>query len=318
MQDLQINLYLFLAVVELAAVLAGTTAFFWWRGKKPSREPAGSDNKESNSYARSLETEIAYTQEQIEVIEQEEKPGIEKCNALTSRLKYLQLELDLQAHDRGAEIWQATLQDRIRMLFSNPGSAGEEEEAPETLAGFEQLREIINSQATAVDEISQNLEDKNAGVDGYEEIQTILKTYETQHEELLRCVDMLEKAAAQGAEDNPENDASEDKESLLTMVNNQQATIDSLRTLFVNLPADDNLPALEKALDSIQQNNRELNDCVTVLEGENERLRDKLEKLSAGEAIAGQEESVKTEDSPGEKPAAEAGAKASAEEKELA
>lgn len=290
MQDLQINLYLFLAVVELAAVLAGTTAFFWWRSKKQQKKPASLDNKESNSYARSLETEIAYTQELIEVIEQEEKPDMEKFNALTSRLKYLQLELDLQAHDRGTELWQAALQDGIGTLFPDPGGAGEGEEAPATLAGFDQLREIINSQATAVDEISQNLDEKQSDIEGYDEIQTILKTYETQHEELLRCVDMLEKAAAQGAEDDLENDSSEDKESLLTMVNNQQATIDSLRTLFVNLPADDNLPALEKALDSIQQNNRELNDCVTVLEGENERLRDKLEKITSGETDVEQED----------------------------
>ncbi len=295
MQALQINFYLFLAVVELAAVLAGTTAFFWWRSKGVQKSSAHPDAKEDKTYAYYLDAEITTAQEVIDTATEDKTADLETTSAHKLRIKYIQLERKLLQHAEEAEQYQVTLTDGIKDLFGNNEKADttpDETDPPDTDAptGFAQLRNIINSQNSAVEELSKNLE-------GNDEIQAILKTYETQNDELIRCVDILEKDADRSSEDGAV-DAPEEENSLLTMVSNQQSTIENLRTLVVKLPADENIPVLEKALDTIQQNNRELNDCVFVLEGENERLRGELEKLSSGQVKSDEAEADLAEGDP--------------------
>lgn len=290
MQDLHINIYLFLLVVELTVVLAAASLFFWWRGRggvELSTQPA---MQPQISYAQYLEEEINDLQEILDNTEHEEVPDAEITSVNHKHLGFLKLEHALQQHEKGSESYQAILKDGMMKLFDIEG--GDEpamEDDQESPAGFVQLREIINSQHSAVGELGQNLAERNDEIDGYEEIQAILQTYETQNEALIHCVDMLEKNASASDEASTANQ----QDSLLTMVNNQQTTIENLRTLVVKLPAEVNPPELEKALDNIQQNNRELNDCVVVLEGENERLRDELEKLSLSQSVT---ESVVTND----------------------
>lgn len=301
MQDLQINLYLFLGVVELAAVLAATALFFWWRGKHAVKPSTEQEKKEANSYAQYLEEEISQIQETLDTHEDEETADPEMPRANQIHIGYLQLEHALQLYDKGTESYQRTLKEGVLKLFDNAGDDGtaieDNQDDPENLAGFTQLREIIQSQNSAVSDLGQNLADSNEEIEGYEEIQTILQTYETQNDALIQCVDMLEKNAA--GRDQTGEEETEDQQSLITMVNNQQATIENLRTLVVKLPAEVNPPELEKALDTIQQNNRELNDCVSVLEGENERLRGELEKLSSRHPETALENSATGDKDPG-------------------
>ncbi len=274
---MQINLYVFLAIAELATVLAGTTVYFWWRSNRVStvkKETGGSDNK---SYEQYLDEELSGVQNMLDVLEQDdEEVDPDKARVFKLRKDYLQLESELQKSDRDSDEYQKALKEGCARILGNTeeGSDGSQLDIDEE-TGFSHLRDIIDSQNTAVNEISNSLEAQTEKLENYEDIQAILKTYETQNEELIRCVDILENNASQSKSDE------QDKGSLVTMVSDQQTTIESLRTLIVKLPADENLTGMEKALDKIQDNNRELNDCVTVLEGENERLREQLDEVGA-------------------------------------
>ncbi len=274
---MQINLYVFLAVAELATVLAGTTAYFWWRSNRVSaikKETGDSDNK---SYERYLDEELSSTQNKLDGLEQDDDdPDPDKARAIKLRKDYLQLESDLQKADKDTDEYQKVLKEGCASILGNAeeGSDGSQLDTDEE-TGFSNLRNIIDSQNTAVNEISNSLNAQTEKSENYEDIQAILKTYETQNKELIRCVDILENNANQSKSDE------QDKGSLVTMVSDQQTTIENLRTLIVKLPADENMAGMEKVLDKIQGNNRELNDCVTVLEGENERLREQLDEVGA-------------------------------------
>ena len=274
---MQINLYVFLAIAELATVLAGTTVYFWWRSNRVStvkKETGGSDNK---SYEQYLDEELSGVQNMLDVLEQDdEEVDPDKARVFKLRKDYLQLESELQKSDRDSDEYQKALKEGCARILGNTeeGSDGSQLDTDEE-TGFSNLRNIIDSQNTAVNEISNSLNAQTEKSENYEDIQAILKTYETQNKELIRCVDILENNANQSKSDE------QDKGSLVTMVSDQQTTIESLRTLIVKLPADENLTGMEKVLDKIQDNNRELNDCVTVLEGENERLREQLDEVGA-------------------------------------
>ncbi len=290
---MQINLYVFLAVAELATVLAGTTAYFWWRSNRGStimKETGDSDNK---SYEQYLDEELSSTQNMLDGLEQDDdEPDPDKARAIKLRKDYLQLESDLQKAGKDTDEYQKALKEGCASILGNAekGSDSSQVDTGEE-TGFSQLRNIIDSQNTTVNEISNSLDAQTDKLENYEDIQAILKTYETQNEALIHCVDMLENNASQSKLDE------QDKGSLVTMVSDQQTTIESLRTLIVKLPADENLAGMEKALDKIQDNNRELNDCVTVLEGENERLREQLDEVgtSLSEKIKSATDDLETE-----------------------
>ncbi len=274
---MQINLYVFLAVAELAAVLAGTTAYFWWRSNRVSAIKKETGDSDKKSYERYLDEELSSTQNMLDSLEQnDDDSDPDKARAIKLRKDYLQLESDLQKADKDTDEYQKALKEGCASILGNAEEGSDSSQIhTDEETGFSHLRNIIDSQNTTVNEISNSLDSQTDKLENHEDIQAILKTYETQNEALIHCVDMLEKNASQSKLDE------QDKGGLVAMVSNQQTTIESLRTLIVKLPADKNLAGMEKALDKIQDNNRELNDCVTVLEGENERLREQLDEVGA-------------------------------------
>jgi hypothetical protein len=273
---MEINLYVFLAIAELATVLACTTGYFWWRSNRSSKINKKSEDSDNKSYVQYLNEELSLVQETLDALDQDDEADLDKNRANKLRKEYLQLESDLQKFDSDTDEFIVALKEGCTKILGDlENNSDDSQMDADEQSGFTQLRAIIENQNASISELGKNLRHQNDKLDNYEDIQAILKTYESQNEELIQCVDVLEKNTAQ-------NESSEqEKGSLITMVSDQQTTIENLRTLIVKLPADNNLAGMETALDKIQHNNRELNDCVTVLEGENERLRGQLDEVGS-------------------------------------
>lgn len=294
MQHIQINPYWFFAVAELCIVLALSTAIFWWRGRR--RHPAQEKSAQAapqTSYLQCLETEIAQTEALLHAVPlDDEAPSFEGSEALKTRNAFLDIEREIQAYDRASDIFHQTLETRLQALLGCAPMAGKENtgdeeasDAPETACedcDFARLKTIVTSQNDVVSRVRKDLETRQDELENYAKIASILDTYDSQRKDLNHSIDLLEARFSQAGGDGPGGDTTNadasaaDDHNLRVMIHNQQATIDSLRTLIVQLPPEDNVRELEDALDSIQRNNRDLNDCVVVLEDDNSRLRHQL------------------------------------------
>ena len=77
-----------------------------------------------------------------------------------------------------------------------------------------------------------------------------------------------------------EVDAESSAQLLIDLVGSQEATIQELETLMREaMPEDTANNPLEETIERIQRTNRELGNCISVLESENTRLREEIAEL---------------------------------------
>ncbi|VAW78367.1 hypothetical protein MNBD_GAMMA15-391 [hydrothermal vent metagenome] len=170
-------------------------------------------------------------------------------------------------------------------------------------AEMNHLKDVINNQQDAMAALRAQLE-AHGEIEGIDGILKQLEDFEKQSAELERCLLMLETEnerlkASQGTGEATKIEPSDPAQltGLRNMVGNQQDTIGGLRKLINELmPEADKAGELEDTLDSIQRNNKELSGCVSVLEDENNMLRNELKQIETQleEADAAQAEKTPT------------------------
>ena len=183
-----------------------------------------------------------------------------------------------------------------------PAAAVELEEAPDDDAEAEaqrktidtsqaevsHLKDVINNQQDAMAALRAQLQEHAGDVDDMDTILQKLEDFERQSAELKKCLLMLESEneRLKGSQGNGERDGGINETApaqltgLKNMVGSQQETIDGLRRLIGELmPEADKAAQLEDSLNRLQNNNKELSGCVSVLEDENAMLRNELEEI---------------------------------------
>lgn len=264
---------------------------------------------------------------------------------LKFRKRFLEIELEAQALDGNPVAFQDKIAAGICELVetmrpdaetveveteAEPTAGIELEEAPDDDAEAEaarktidtaeaevsHLKDVINNQQDAMEALRAQLE-AHAG-DG-EEMNAALEQladFEKQSAELKKCLLMLEseneRLKASQDDGGEAGGISETSPAQLTglknMVGSQQETIDGLRRLIGEImPEADKAGELEESLNRLQNNNKELSGCVSVLEDENALLRNELEEIGR-----------QLEEQDAQREAAEAEAAAAAEEPESA
>ena len=150
------------------------------------------------------------------------------------------------------------------------------------------LKDVINNQQDAMEALRAQLEASADEVEGMDAILKQLADFEKQSAELKKCLLTLEseneRLKASQSDGGQAGSISETAPAQLTglknMVGSQQETIDGLRRLIGELmPEADKAAELEESLNRLQNNNKELSGCVSVLEDENAMLRSELEEI---------------------------------------
>ncbi len=322
MEDMQVGLFAFLAVLELAMLALAGGVVFLLRGNRLARKvrslekelKLSSEVPEPVGFDQYLRDEILRNEGLTEQAAASEDEAEKKAAELLKfRKRFLEIELEAHALEANPVAYQdkiaAGMCELVEIMRpeaetveteaeAEPTSSEELEEAPDDEAEDERstidttdeemnhLKDVINNQQDAMAALRAQLE-AHGEVDGIEDVLQQLNDFEKQSAELERCLLMLETEnerlkASQAAGETTVIEPADPAQltGLKNMVGNQQETIEGLRKLIGELmPEADKASELEETLDRIQRTNQELSGCVSVLEDENNMLREELKEI---------------------------------------
>ena len=232
MEDLQINLFAFLGVLELAVVLLAVALFFVARSKylasrvhalKRKLKEAAQDEPATVGFDQYLRDEVIRNQDLIDSATASQDDAEKKAGELLQlRKQFLELEVEVRALEKNPVEFQdrlaAGMSELIEQLRPEPETVTETvTEATEPLpqaddaaeldiekggddrtlvdthdAEVSHLKDVINNQQDAMEALRKELEDRAGEIEDLDSILAKLDQFEKQSSELESCLNVLE------------------------------------------------------------------------------------------------------------------------------
>ncbi len=305
MEKIPVHPFLAMGVAELIIVLFVATLFFWVRSRSLKRSKP---RVRKTRYIDHLDKEVALM-ESLEEKQMKDSDGdTEEVQPSVLALRRSILTIEKETHPVGPETqeYQQQYGEKLNRLLSeyfsvqsdevtteeeieivlNDASSGEEDETRTTINTYENefvsLKSIIQNQHEAMRALRQQLNDNGTDVEGLNEINRILEAVENENEVLDKSLSKLEESPVNSTGDELTMDLAADNGSVLSMgemtriVTDQQGNINDLKTLISQLETPHG-EAMDKSVGSIERTNNDLSGCLTILLGENDKLRAQLQ-----------------------------------------
>ncbi len=275
MEDLQINLYVFLGVLEASLVLFLVALVFIFRSKSladrlrslQQRLDRGTEVLEPVSFEQYLREELIRNQELVEsAAASQDDASSETIELMTIRKEFLAGEIEARALESNPVEFQhklaaglSELVARLRLqaetvvqplavevateLHTDTSTARCQQADTHELE-FNRLKKVINNQQDVMTALRRELVMRADGVDALDTIMQRLDEFEQQGAGLQQCLDILDKAhdylkqarAGVWTARAAVDPADPDQRSRLqSLVDEQQATIANLKELLENL-----------------------------------------------------------------------------------
>jgi len=299
-------LYGFLGLLEAVLLLAGTALLLFLRHRRQQheidrlsaalhevrnrvrviRERASAGGGASDDYLAALEAQLqsshALLGEDPFVYLQPPTGDAAQDRRRVLAIRHRFLEVEHQARLLGEDPaareahWAKGIEDLLERVLPEPetrqGAEGMQE--PPSRLSIAQVRRALDEQQDLIRELRGMLEEELADSEQAGGILERLEEAETQAERIRTLLAGMESDASEGS------GLDEDARMLLDLVGNQEQTIQQLDALVRDtLPESAAPDLLAETIDRIQRTNRELGNCVTVLENENSRLREEISAL---------------------------------------
>jgi predicted nucleic acid-binding Zn-ribbon protein len=240
MENLQINVYAFLGVLEFSLLLLIVTLFFIVRSKNLAgqlRVVQGKLKKaeqlpETVTFDQYLRDEVIHNQHLIERAAASQEDAEKKiAEVLNVRKQFLELEVEVRAFEDNPITFQDKLADglselierlrpEVNMVMESAVKAvetipqAEEATAAEQCklldthdAEFDRLKKVINNQQDALQALRSELQARDNKVDGLDAGMQKLDEFERQSTELQQRLDVLEKEPGYNTQDQQEKTA---------------------------------------------------------------------------------------------------------------
>jgi len=230
MEDLQINVYAFLGVLEFSLLLLAVTLVFILRSKTLAGRLRVAQAKlkkaeqvpEPVTFDQYLRDEVIRNQDLIERAAASQDDADKKvAEVMKMRKQFLALEVEVRALENNPVVFQGTLAAGLSELIEQlhpeaetvmetvvevveaipqiEEAAAEQEQSEQRKlvdthdAEFNRLKEVINNQQDAMEALRSELQARANEIDDLDAIMQKLDEFERQSTELQQCLDVLEK-----------------------------------------------------------------------------------------------------------------------------
>jgi len=307
-------MYAMLAVLEGFVLASGIAVFLYLRQRRHKaritelthalnearkrvrviREKASRQPEAVPDYASLLEAQLQASRAMLgdDVFQHLRPPTGEESEdrrrLLAIRHRFLELEHHAQLVGADPEAreshWAKGIEDLLARILPEP-AADQEPPAgsPQLEAGpngihIDQLHNALFEQKGLIAELRGMLQEE---LGDSEQAKIIIERLEQAERQAARIEDLLAEMEHSGEDTaGSEVDAESSARLLIDLVGSQEATIQELEALMHEaVPENASNNLLEETIERIQRTNRELGNCITVLESENTRLREEIAEL---------------------------------------
>ncbi len=307
-------MYAMLAMLEALLVISGIALFLYFRQRRQKaritelthalnearkrvrviREKASRQPEAVPDYASLLEAEIQASRAMLgEDVFQYLRPptgeeGEDRRRLLAIRHRFLELEHHAQLVGADPEAreshWAKGIEDLLARILPEQAADHDLSDVPRPGAAspdrirIDQLHNALFEQKGLIAELRGMLEEE---LGDSEQAKIIIERLEQAERQAARIEALLAEIEHSGENTaGTEVDAESSARLLIDLVGSQEATIQELEALMHEaVPENASNNLLEETIERIQRTNRELGNCITVLESENTRLREEIAEL---------------------------------------